>query len=341
MFANLLTLPYRIAVCSRLWVYQHGWMKSHRLPRPVVSVGNLTVGGTGKTPMTMWVAQYLAARGKKVAILSRGYRRQSKERCLLVSNGKNILGSPEDAGDEPFLMATRCPGVIVAVGANRFQLGCWVLEQLAVDCFVLDDGFQHVKLERDVNLLLVDVSDSAGIQSLLPVGRLREPLSGAQRATSVIFTRVEDLAEMESMRHGLERAMGKTVSPIAMRFEAERLTSENGEKVHDPSWLKGKRVLIFSGVANASSFRRMVEGQGAQVADELTFPDHMRYTNETLRQVQAQAKKTQAQVLVTTEKDMVKVQPLWAFTDPVWALSLGIQFLKGQDRLEAQLQSIS
>ncbi|MDA0738233.1 MAG: tetraacyldisaccharide 4'-kinase [Nitrospirae bacterium] len=340
MLTNLLTLPYQLVVCLRLWLYKRGWMTSHRLPRPVVSVGNLTVGGTGKTPMTMWVAQYLTARGKKVAILSRGYRRHSQEKFLVVSNGKDILVSPGEAGDEPFLMASRCPGVIVAVGANRYQLGCWVLEQLAVDCFVLDDGFQHVNLHRDLNLLLVDVSDTAGMQALLPFGRLREPLSEAQRATKVIFTRVENLQDMEPMGQRLEMAVGRSIDPIATRMEAEGLMCGNGDLTKDLSWLRGKRVFIFSGVANAPSFRRLVERLGAQVVDERIFSDHTTYSLETLSQIHERAAKVNAQVLLTTEKDLVKVKPLWTYPDPVWALSVGIQFLEGQDRLEAQLLSI-
>lgn len=340
MPTNLLTLPYQLVVCLRLWLYKHGWMTSHRLPRPVVSIGNLTVGGTGKTPMTMWVAQYLAARGKKVAILSRGYRRHSRGKFLLVANGKDILVSPGEAGDEPFLMASRCPGVMVAVGADRYQLGRWVLEQLAVDCFVLDDGFQHVNLHRDLNLLLVDVSDAAGMQALLPVGRLREPLSEAQRATMIMFTRVENIQDLEPMGQRLERAVGRSVDPIATRMEAEGLTCGNGGLTKDLSWLRGKRVFIFSGVANASSFRRLVERLGAQVVHERIFSDHMTYTLEILCQIHEQAEKVNAQVLVTTEKDLVKVKPLWPYPDQVWALSVGIQFLEGQDRLEAQLLSI-
>ncbi len=340
MLTNLLTFPYQFVVCVRLWLYKHGWRTSHRLPRPVVSVGNLTVGGTGKTPMTMWVGQYLAARGKTVAILSRGYRRHSREKFLIVSNGNEILVGPGEAGDEPFLMATRCPGVIVAVGANRYQLGCWVLDQLAVDCFVLDDGFQHMSLHRDLNLLLVDASDSVGMQALLPVGRLREPLSEAQRATNVIFTRVEDLQDMESMGQLLERSVGKSIDPIATRMEAEGFTCGNGDLTKDLSWLRGKRVFIFSGVANAPSFRRLVDRLGAHVVDECIFSDHMTYSPETLSQIHERVEKVNAQILVTTEKDLVKVKPLWPYPDPVWALSVGIQFLEGQDRLEAQLLSI-
>ncbi len=340
MLTNLITFPYQLAVGSRLWLYTHGWLKSKRLPRPVVSVGNLTVGGTGKTPMTMWVAHYLAAKGKQVAILSRGYRRHSSKKFLLVSNGKDVLTGPVESGDEPFLMATRCPGVIVAVGADRYHLGLWVLAQQAVDCFVLDDGFQHLNLDRDVNFLLIDVSDSTGMQALVPIGRLREPLSSAQRATDILCTRVEDPEDVKPVRQALESAIGSAVSPITSRFEAQHLTCGNGDVTHEPSWLQGKRVLLFSGVANARSFRRLVEGLDAQVVDELIFPDHMTYTPNTLRQIQERADKAQANVRVTTEKDLVKVKPVWPYPEPVWALSLGVQFIEGQDKLEARLSSI-
>lgn len=340
MAVNLLTYPYQLVVCARLWLYQQGWLKAKQLPCPVISVGNVTVGGTGKTPMTMWVAQYLASRGKKVAILSRGYRRHSREKFLLVSNGKDVLVRPSDAGDEPFLMATRCPGVIVAVGANRYQLGKWVLAQLAVDCIVLDDGFQHLNLSRDLNVLLVDVSDSKGMQSLLPIGRLREPLSAAQRATDIIFTRVVEPTGIKELQHALELAVGRTINPILTKFEIQNLICSNDERTHDLSWLQGKRICLFSGVANAGSFRRLVERLDTQVVDELVFPDHMSYTEETIRQIQERAEAAQAQVCVTTEKDFVKIKSLWPHANPVWAVSLGIRFFDGQETLEEKLNHV-
>ena len=340
MLANLLTYPYQFVVRSRLWLYQQGVKKSKRLPRPVVSVGNLTVGGTGKTPMTMWVSRYLAATGKRVAILSRGYRRQSEKPFLLVSNGNDILAGPKEAGDEPFLMASRCPGIIVAVGANRYELGCWVLEQQEVDCFVLDDGFQHLNLERDVNLLLIDVSDVSGLNSLLPMGKLREPLSGARRASEIIFTRAESQEDTEAVRQVLESALGEPIVPIMTRFHATGIFCGGSDVVHDPFWLQGKRVCLFSGIANAGSFRRLVERLEAQVVEEMIYPDHMAYTLETLEEIQRRASQAQPEVLLTTEKDFVKVRPLWTNTDPVWAMSIGLQFLDGHDKLEHQLRSL-
>ncbi|MDT7041813.1 tetraacyldisaccharide 4'-kinase [Candidatus Nitronereus thalassa] len=340
MLANLLTYPYQLVVRSRLWLYQQGLKKSKRLPRPVVSVGNLTVGGTGKTPMTMWVSRYLAATGKRVAILSRGYRRQSGKPFLLVSNGNDILTGPKEAGDEPFLMATRCPGIVVAVGANRYELGRWVLEQHDVDCFVLDDGFQHLNLERDLNLLLVDVSDVSSLKSLLPLGKLREPISGARRASEIIFTRAERQEDTESVRQLLESALGESIVPITSRFHGTGILCGGSDVVHDPFWLQGKRVCLFSGIANAGSFRHLVERLEAQVVEELIYPDHMAYTLETLEEIQQRALQAQSQVLLTTEKDIVKVIPIWPYADPVWVMSLGLQFLDGQDRLEHQLCSL-
>ncbi|MDP9132275.1 MAG: tetraacyldisaccharide 4'-kinase, partial [Nitrospirota bacterium] len=157
-----LGIPYELAARFRRWGYERGWFRTQRLPRPVISVGNLTMGGTGKTPMVMHLVERLTVQGKRVAVLSRGYRRRSRSRQLLVSDGLRVLAGPEEAGDEPYLIARRCPHAVVAVGADRYALGQWVLSRLPVDCFLLDDGFQHVQLHRDVDLLLIDATDLAG-----------------------------------------------------------------------------------------------------------------------------------------------------------------------------------
>ena len=181
--------------CAR-FLYDWGWFAQRRLPVPVLSVGNLTLGGTGKTPVVIVLADWLLAQGKRVAILSRGYRRTSADPYLLVSNGERLLVGPNEAGDEPFLMAQRCPKAIVAVGADRYELGDWVLNRFPIDCLVLDDGFQHLGLYRDVNLLLVDATDAEGLAALVPAGRLREPLQAAARATAIVVTRADVPAQV-------------------------------------------------------------------------------------------------------------------------------------------------
>ena len=134
--------PYELAARFRLWCYTQGWFSTRRLPRPVISVGNLTVGGTGKTPVVMYLVERLTAQGKRVAILSRGYRRRSRAPQLLVSDGQRILAGPDEAGDEPYLIARRCPQAVVAVGADRYALGQWVLARRGVDCCVVEDGLE-------------------------------------------------------------------------------------------------------------------------------------------------------------------------------------------------------
>jgi tetraacyldisaccharide 4'-kinase len=172
----------------RVYAYEHGWLARRRLPVPVISIGNLTVGGTGKTPLVIQITEWLLKAGKRVAVLSRGYRRTSREPLLFVSDGARIIATAEEAGDEPFLIAQRCPEAIVAVGADRYRLARRVLETCGVDCIVLDDGFQHLAVHRDINLLLVDATDVDGLEGLLPAGRLREPMTAAKRATGVIVT---------------------------------------------------------------------------------------------------------------------------------------------------------
>ena len=190
-------------------LYRRQWLRAKILARPVISVGNLTVGGTGKTPVVIFLTEWLLAKGKRVAVLSRGYGRRSSSVQQLVSDGERVLVTSDDAGDEPYLIARRCPQAIVAVGADRFRLGQWVLERFPVDYFVLDDGFQHLSLHRTIDLLLLDATDIAGIQALLPVGRLREPLAAAARASAILFTRVESDAQMTQIWKSLTQASAR------------------------------------------------------------------------------------------------------------------------------------
>ncbi len=332
---SLLTNPYRFATCGRTWLYEQGWLRRRRLPCPVVSVGNLTVGGTGKTPVTMWVAQKLMEQGKKTGILSRGYRRNSRQEFLLVSDGKSVLAGPHEAGDEPYLMARRCPGVVVAVGADRYRLGRWVLERMPIDCFVLDDGFQHLGLDRDVNLLLVDSSDSAGMKELLPVGRLREPLSAAERASEIILTRVEDHVVSTRVLDPIETAVSSVITPISTRFKAKNLL---GASESMPlSDVREKRALIFSGIGNPDQFRRTVNALGVRVVEELVFQDHEAYGPSRIREISRRLEQSQPDCVLTTEKDLIKVQSNWSSSTPLFAVVLEVEFLDGQDRLERAL----
>ncbi len=335
---SLLAGPYRVATGFRTRLYEQGWLTRRRLPRPVVSVGNLTVGGTGKTPMAMWVAEKLLEYGKKPGILSRGYRRKRQREFLLVSDGTSIFAEPPEAGDEPYLMATRCPGVVVAVGADRYALGRWVLDRAPVDCFVLDDGFQHLSLDRDVNLLLVDCSDPAGLRELLPAGRLREPLGEARRASAVVLTRVDDASLIPNVLEPIETATGFSIDPITTRFTVNKLVgATDSMRLSD---VRGKKALIFSGIGNPNQFRRIVDALGAQVVDELVFRDHEAYAPSRVEELYRRMEQSNPDVALTTEKDLIKVQSRWSRPTPLLAVCLGLEFLDGQSRLEKVLSAL-
>jgi len=288
--------------------------------------------------MAMWVAEKLLEQGKKPGILSRGYRRNNQREFVLVSDGTSILAGPHEAGDEPYLMATRCPGVVVAVGADRYALGRWVLGLTPVDCFVLDDGFQHISLERDVNLLLVDSSDRAGMKELLPVGRLREPLHEAERASDIVLTRVEDASMIPNVLEPIERAMGSTINPITTRFAVNKLVGASESM--SPSDVCGKNALIFSGIGNPNQFRRTVNTLGVQVVDELVFRDHEAYGPSRVEDIHRRVEQSRPDLVLTTEKDLIKVQSSWSILTPLYAVCLELEFLDGESRLKTALSTL-
>ena len=337
---DLMTIPYGMAVRVRVWLYERGWFSQRRLSCPVISIGNLTVGGTGKTPVVMWMAQWLKSQGKRIGILSRGYRRTKEDNFLLVSDGRMVLVDAKEAGDEPYLMAKNCPGVVVAVGADRYELGKWVLGQSEIDCFILDDGFQHLGLHRDLNFLLIDGSDSSGLQKMLPAGRLREPLAAAERATAVIVTRADLMTDKDKICGPLQKAVGRTIEPIQIEFQPKSLSCLSGNEEQPISWASGKGALIFSGIGNAMAFRSTVVSLGVNILDEMVFPDHWAYASSDLESVRRRMRQVNAPFALTTEKDAVKLAPLARGGDEIWAVRLQVDIKDGKDRLYQMLNLV-
>ena len=326
-------IPYGVVARLRTFLYDWGWFDQRRLPVLVLSVGNLTLGGTGKTPVVIVLADWLLAQGKRVAILSRGYRRTSTTQYLLVSNGEHLLVGPQEAGDEPFLIAQRCPRAIVAVGADRYELGDWVLDRFPIDCLILDDGFQHRGLYRDVNLLLVDATDAAGLAALVPAGRLREPLQAAARATAIIVTRADVQTQVNEVCRRLQATLGSMPDPIQTVFRPEILVSVMTGVSKPISWSKGKTALLCSGVGHAGSFRALVERIGIRILDEVAYVDHHAYTSQDVERLRARAAELKAELVVTTEKDVCKLATLLQPVDNWWAVRLTTQVTVGEDRL--------
>jgi tetraacyldisaccharide 4'-kinase len=324
---------YGLVARLRLWCYRHGWVSSTRLPCRVVSVGNLTVGGTGKTPVVILLAQWLLAKGQRVAILSRGYKRTSTVSRLLVSSGSGLLAGPSEAGDEPFLIAQRCPQAIVAVGADRVALGRWVLERYPIDCIILDDGFQHLAIQRDVDLVLLDATDGAGLDALLPAGRLREPLAGLGRASAIIITRAEVRPDVDAVRDRLRAVSCSQVPIMEVVFGPASLVAIMSGAQQPVGWGLRKKAWLVSGIGNSRSFRRSAESIGIEILGESVFEDHHHYTHGEIDHIRIAVRGTGSEIVLTTEKDGGKLATLLTPSDPWWMLRLGTEVVHGEELL--------
>ncbi|MDX2031334.1 MAG: tetraacyldisaccharide 4'-kinase [Blastocatellia bacterium] len=293
---------YEWAVRGRIALYRRGVFATRRLGAPVISVGNLTVGGTGKTPCVAFLARLLGEEGLAVAILSRGYRRASRGR-VEVSDGREIRCSPAEAGDEPYLLARSCPGARVIVDSDRYAAGRWLEERARVSVFLLDDGFQHLRLGRDLNLLLWDGTDRPAEARMVPFGRLREPLGGFARADAVIVTRTDERTDRAAIQAAVAR-YGRPGTPVF--FAAHDVTSlvrlPGGEPLASDA-LAGRPVAAFSGIARPDRFHQDLAQRGMRVRLRRDFEDHHRYSPEELRALVRDAASAGADALVTTEKD--------------------------------------
>ncbi len=335
-----LSWVYGAAVRLRAWLYRAGVLPTRRLPCRVISIGNLTVGGTGKTPVAIFIVGALLAKGYRVGVLSRGYRRSGTRAMVLVSDGRKILVNPEEGGDEPVLIASRCPQAVVAVGADRFQLGRWVLNQCPLDVLVLDDGFQHLGLARDVDMLLLDASARTSLEHLLPAGRLREPLTTASRASAFVITRSEHKEAGRDILSELARAGVPPRPVVRLRFVPEAVLDLHGRVAESLTHLKGRRAMIACALANPASFRREVESLGVTVLDTFRWPDHHAYTSGDVEHLLEAARRSAAQVVLTTEKDAVKLARVaagGALEPMARVIRLGVEVVEGQGELDRLL----
>jgi tetraacyldisaccharide 4'-kinase len=290
-------LLYSIGVQLRVWLYAHGWLKQRRLNAPVISVGNLTVGGTGKTPMVIWLAEQLLAEGKRVAILSRGYQ---------GANGTS---------DEIELMKFRLRGrVSFGVGKNRYAEGQRLESTQPVDVFLLDDGFQHLQLVRDLNILLMDAFHPLGKEALLPAGLLREPVSAMSRANLVIFTRAET---MPGTTEAIAKLHNYPVFAAATRLLGFRRFGGDITLLTDYEIGVGP-FFAFCGLGNPNAFLRDLKNWGLTVSGQMIFADHHRYKEKEIQEIQQAAEATGAHALVTTEKDAQNLEGLSVVNTPLY-----------------------
>lgn len=298
----ILSLVYRTAVKMRLRLYYKGVFKTRRLPCRVISVGNITSGGSGKTPIAMHLALMFRKNGKRAVIISRGYRGTSSRGVAEVSDGENVLLGPEEAGDEPYLMARRLKGIPVVVGSDRFKAGEYAVKKFSPDYIILDDGFQHLRLFREFDILLLDAYTGFGNEYLLPRGILREPLEGIKRADMVI---VKGDSGLRSSAEMTIKRLAPTVPLFRVSYRPSRLVDLRDGRVFDPTRISGTEVVALAGIAFPESFLKTIEELKAKAARRMIFPDHHIYTPADMEKIRKEAGPL---TVITTEKDGVKIE---------------------------------
>lgn len=327
---------------ARLWLYRKRILHDQPLGCLVVVVGNLTVGGTGKTPVVEKFARALRDRGRKVAILSRGYKSKapplwkkwlnwmthaSEPPPRIVSDGEKVLLDSEEAGDEPFMLARNLPGVIVLVDKNRVKAGAYAIKKFGCDTLVLDDGFQYLPLKGRLNLLLVDKTNPFGNGFLLPRGVLREPIKHLKRASYVFLTKSDGQRDTELEE--LIRTHNPDVDIIECAHRPQYLQRFDSEERQPLSHLKGKRVGAFSGIATPESFEKFLKDLGATISYTKRFLDHYRFNYEDLVNIFSEALAQRVDYIVTTEKDAVRLPEHLPCPVPLYYLRLEIDIIRG------------
>lgn len=277
-------------------LYDRGVLKSHSLGARTISIGNITTGGTGKTPLVALVADILAEAGEKVCILTRGYGRQSSGR-VLVSDGENVLVDARTGGDEPVELAAKLIGkAVVVADADRVSAAAWAKDRFGITVFVLDDGFQHRRAKRDLDVVCIDATNPFGNERMLPAGRLREPLPNLARASAIVITRSDLASDLSELR-----SQATALNPTAAIYLARtRITNID-------AIASGRAAFAFCGLANPDNFFELLGRNGIGLMGTKTFPDHNYYTQEEIIDLERHARQAGADTLLTTVKDSVKL----------------------------------
>jgi len=310
-----LALFYWGLIYWRNLFYKYGFFVSRRLPCVVISIGNITVGGTGKTPMVIHLAQYLQSIGKHVAILSRGYGRNTTG-TVFVSDGNTILRSWEESGDEPYLMAKKCPTVPIVVDEDRYRGGLFLMEQCSPDVVLLDDGFQHRAIERDLDLVLINSNESKYDHKLLPYGMLREPWQNIHRSNALILTKTN----LNRAAPFLKRKLKESKQPI---FQSTIDISQSSMSPTVLSSLENTSCFLFSAIGDANSFSTGIKSLGCKIVAEQHFPDHFHYSESSLNKLNQSLFNSDADVGITTEKDWVKIES-YSFDKPIVVVGIEV-----------------
>lgn len=340
-----LSQAYRGVIQLRLFLYHHGILRHHTLGCQVISVGNLTVGGTGKTPVVEVFARELAREGRKVAILSRGYKKVEPgflERLLdalllrnnsrpprVVSDGSQLLLDSAMSGDEPYMLASNLPDVAVLVDKDRVKSGRYAVNKLGCDTLILDDGFQYLALKHRVEIVLVDRTNPFGNRLTLPRGALREPVRNIRRADFIFITKSDGSGNVE-LKAELRR-LNERAEIIECKHCARHLKSVFATDEKPLDFLRGLDVVTVAGIAVPEGFEGELERLGARLIERHRFADHHRYSQQEIINIVNRARAQKARAVITTEKDAVRFPRLDRCDVPTYFLRVDIEILSGAE----------
>ena len=347
-FLKFASFLFAAVVSIRYFLYRTGILRRYPLGIQVISIGNVTAGGTGKTPVTEIFARTLAAAGRKVAILSRGYRRkeaplwsrlftQVVEPPLVVSDGRHVLLDSETGGDEPYMLASNLPGVAVVVDRNRVKAGRYAIKRLACDTLILDDGFQYQKLKHSLEVVLVDATNPFGNGNMLPRGILREPARNLSRADIIFLTKCR--GDVSAVRNEI-RKYNETAEIVECNHSPKVLKDVWSREEFPLSWLKGKTVCTLSGVASPRGFEDSLRRLGAKVVWCERYADHHRYAPSEILYALNRTADMGADALVTTEKDAVRFPRFETTPVKCLYLRIAIEILSGAESFDSVINRI-
>lgn len=321
---------YGAVVRTRQRLYRSGFLKTENVGAPVISVGNITAGGTGKTPLVEWVARAAAGEGRRACVLTRGYGRADERRRVVASDGERVLADVRECGDEPRLLAERLIGAAsVVCDRDRVAAARWARETLGADAFVLDDGFQHLRIARDLDIVTLDATAPWGGGRLLPRGRLREPPAALARAGCVVITRAELAVDLENLRAEAVRLSLGRATVISSRVRTRALSPLNPPSDSPNAELEGRGVggpaAAFCAVGNPRAFFEHLRRDGLELRHARAFPDHHAFTQKDVEELAREAARRGARALLTTAKDAVKLRG-FDFPLPCYVVETELEF---------------
>jgi tetraacyldisaccharide 4'-kinase len=323
IIASILSFFYLFIVSIRNWLYNHKILKEIKLSCPVISVGNISVGGTGKTPCVIMLAQILKKNGFHPAVISRGYGGSNRNPYNVVSDGKKTLLNSETAGDEPSLIAHALKCIPVIIGAERKITGQVAIDKFGADVLICDDAMQHRRIFRDINLVLLDSKGFKGNQHVLPRGKLREPIGAIRRADAILYTHADEGVNPDAK---IEKIISKKNIPVFQSIhKPEDIISGDGSVREPIAKIKRKKVSAFCGIADPDSFKKTILSVGSKILSFNIFPDHHRYSGKEVKELTDVFLKGEADYLMTTGKDAMRLQKNSRFLKSLFILRVKME----------------